>query len=173
MTPEKRRHYWMEATEERDRRDFVAWLESRDHVENVSAREYNADFYIGGLDAHPDAFDDDHLNAIGRSSLSMRQHAVQASHEGLFVTSMNVHLPPTPEELKDDIDATLDLPDGTGVYYGTGALGGMPAPDGVVTPHIADVEDVTFETAREAIEQAIEAYVEVYDEGEHAIKEQP
>lgn len=173
MKDELREHYRMEATEERDERDFKAWLKGQDFITNPSFRDRGTDFCIGDRNVYPTTIRDDELNVIARSSIAMWQSGVSSLHDGLFVTEVKVHLPPAREELRDEIDAALDLPESTGVFYGTGALGGMPAPEGVVTPHIFHKEDMTYDTAREAIQQAIDAYVEVYDEGKKAIKKQP
>lgn len=164
-----------QAWEEHLKQQFVEFLESKDAVQNLSVRDYTADFYLGGIDVYPDSFNDDHLNAIGRSSIAFRQHGVQATHERLFVTEINVHLPPAPERMRKEINKELAMHEveNTAVYWGTGALGGMPAPEGVVTPHIVHTDDVTFSVAQEVVERAVEVFDDVYWGGTHAIKKQP
>lgn len=168
-------HMHGQAWEEHLKARFEKFLIENQALDNVSVRDRHADFYIGGIDVYPDRFNDDHMNVIGRSSVAFHQHGVQATAERRFVTEVNVHLPPAPEGLKQRIKTVLDTNsiDGIGVYWGSGALGGMPAPDGTVTPHIVHTEDVTFETCREAIERAVRAYEHVYENGAHALKRQP
>jgi hypothetical protein len=171
---EARDHIHKEAWEEHLKARFTTWLHDHDTIQNVSVRDKCSDFYVGGRDSYPDRFNDDHLNVVGRSSVAFRQYAVQASAERRFVTEVNVHLPPAPEGLKDRINTILAVEDLNGVaaYWGTGALGGMPAPDGVVTPHVVDTDDITFAVAREAISRAAKAYEHAYEGGAHTIKEQ-
>jgi len=173
LDDEMREYYRTEATEERDKRDFLQFREQQSTITNVSSRDRSIDFRIGERDVWPDYLNDDHLNAIGRSSISTWQSGVTSRHEHLFVTEIKIHLPPARETLRGEIDDSLSLPDGFGVHYGTGALGGMPAPDGVITPHIVDTEDVTFEATKQVVEESIEVYENAYDHGRKAIKEQP
>lgn len=172
MNADERAYYRRKATEERDRCDFVAALEANEHVHDVSERRKAVDFYVGDPRVYPDHFDDDHLNVVGRSSVST--HRLGAIPEGnRFVAELKVHLPPAPEELREPIDDALDLPDGTAVHYGTGALGGMPAPEGVVTPHVLHTENLPFGAAGAVVATVTDAYETVYDAGERAIKTQP
>lgn len=170
---EKLNHIHEEAWEEYERVKLEDFLEEKDGLKNISTSEKWADFYLGGMDVYPDSFNDDHLNVIGRSSVAFHQHAVQPRHEKKFVTEVNIHLPATREEKRDEIKNSLNLPEGMGIHFGTGTLGGMPAPEGVITPHIYSTEDITFKKVREAIEETIGVYEKVYNGGEEAIKQQP
>jgi len=164
-----------EAWREYDKAAFHETLHETDDVTGISELSGLVDFYIGSRDVYPERFEDDHLDVTGRSSVSWSlTGGLQAQNERRFVGEVNIHLPPTHEKRRDDIDSHLDLPANLDVYYGTGALGGMPAPDGVITPHIHDEGDyVTYETVETAIEQAIDVYKTVYESGKHAIKQQP
>lgn len=172
---EKLDYLHSQAWEEHLKQQFVEFLESEEAVQNLSVRDYTTDFYLGGIDIYPDSFNDDHLNVIGRSSVAFRQSGVQATHERLFVTEVNVHLPPAPECMRKEINEELAMHgiENIDVYWGTGALGEMPAPEGVVTPHIVHTDDVTFSVAQEVVQRAVEVFDGVYCSGEHAIKEQP
>lgn len=173
LDPSERKHYRLNAREERDRRDFVEWLEDREHITDVRTRRQAIDFRVGDVDDYPDPFDDDHLNAISGSAVSTHVWGVDKRWNGIRVNELKVHLPAAPEHLRDDVDDALDLPDGTGVHYGTGALGGMPAPDGVITPHVLHTESLTFDTARAAVDVVADVYADVYDAGDRAIQEVP
>lgn len=172
---EARAHIHEGAWEEHLKRQFKHWVEGHDTLQNESVRDRHADFYIGGMDVYPDRFNDDHMNVIGRSSVAFHQHGVQASAERRFVTEVNVHLPPAPEGLKNRIALFFDVDsiENIAVYWGSGALGGMPAPDGTVTPHVVHTDAVTFDTCRTAIERAVRAYHRAYESGAHALKERP
>lgn len=166
-------HYHAEALEERRREQLIDWLENQPHVENVRRASHCIDFKIGGYDIWPRYSNDDHLNAINSSSIANNHFGVETVENNEFVTEVKIHLPPAREELQDDIDAVFDLPDGVAVFHGTTALGGMPAPDGVVTPHVLHTEEVTYDTAQTAIGQALDVFERVYDGGAEAIKEKP
>lgn len=174
LDPGEREHYRLNAREERDRRDFVAWLEAHEHVTDVRPRHHAIDFHVGDqLDDYPDHFDDDHLNVISGSAVATRVWGVDKRWAGIRVNELKVHLPAAPEHLRDAVDDALDLPDGTAVHYGTGALGGMPAPDGVITPHVLHTEALPYDTARAAVDTCADVYADVYDAGARAIKEVP
>lgn len=154
--------------------EVVEWLEDRDNVKFDSLRRGTVDFTIGDiLDDWPDHFDDDHLNAIHRSSVEIASSSREQLKQELFVTSMAMHLPPTHERYKSDIRDKLDLDEQLAVHFGSRALGGMPAPDGVITPHVHVLDATTVESAHDAMKAAVDIFEDVYDEGSEVIKEQP
>lgn len=143
---------------------LIEWLEDREYICDIRVRKRTVDFTIGRMEDWPRYTEDDHVNAIRSSSVSMSLIV----EDGMF-SEAKIHLPPAPEGLKDDIEASLDLPDGFGVHYGTGALGGIPAPDGIVTPHVLLADEVDADGIREAVSEVLQVYVDVYDEGEKVI----
>jgi hypothetical protein len=169
---EKLNHYHEEAWEEWLTQRFGCWLESNDTLDYVSVRKNNADFFIGDKDEYPDTFNDDHLKMISRSSVGYG-HVFSVSDRGEknFVNEINLHLPAAPEEIKSDIDERLGLDsfEEVAVYYGSGALGGMPAPEGLVTPHVVNTENIDFGLTKFLINRCINTYIEVYNEGQIAI----
>lgn len=158
---------------EEDREQFIEQLEEMDHIESVRPYGSGIDFRIGAFEIWPDSFDDDQLRVISSSSIATMTAAVSDYKEFKFVSEANIHLPPAPEELKPDIKDALDVGENLHVYFGTGALGGIPAPDGVITPHIRSSDSVTYDTVMDAVFQAQTAYITIYDGGENAITEKP
>lgn len=159
--------------------EFLEWLESKEHLSDVRARRNShndtiraVDFLIGTFDVWPEYMNDDHLNAIGPSSVSTSS-AVPDIEQERFLDEAKIHLPPTYENLEDDVRRIIDLPDYFGMYLGTGALGGLPAPNGVITPHIVATRSVEFSEVQEVVEKCLDVYREVYDGGEKAIQEKP
>lgn len=166
-------YHHAKAMEEMQRREFEEWLEKQPYLTDIRSRKRSIDFKIGGYDVWPKYSEDNHLNAINSSSVAPNHFGVETIESEKYVSEVKIHLPPAPEELQDDIDAIFDLPDNLCVFHGTTALGGLPAPDGVVTPHVLHTDNVTFDAAQTAVEQALEAYEDVYNGGEKAIQEQP
>lgn len=152
---------------------FVEWLENVEYVDGVRSRNRGIDFTVGSIEIWPDSFDDDHLNSIRSSSVSMHNFTVEGMNGGQFINEAVIHLPPAREELEEDIESELDLGDRFAIHYGTRALGGMPAPNGVVTPHIQTTDAVRFDELQDVVKQVLNVYVEVYQEGAEAIKQQP
>lgn len=148
------------------------YLEAHEHVTNVRGRERNLDFRIG-VGVWPRALRDDHLNTIASSSISLYNFSVSEQKEGRFVDDVVIHLPPAREELQADVEDGFELDDPFVIHFGTRALGGVPAPDGVITPHVQITESVTLREVRTVVEQALEVYETVYETGERAIKRQP
>lgn len=182
FTNEVREHYHMKALCEYRLQQLTEWLEGRENVTNVRQWNDNVDFTIGAyLEDWPEYGNDDHLRAIRGSSVETAYGPAWSDrweHEK-FVIGGNAHLPPTDEYRQDVIEDRVDLPEGFFMHFGTtdelAGFGGVnPAPDGVITPHIHVVDDVTFEAVRSVIEQAIEVFEgSVYNEGDNVLKEQP
>lgn len=161
----------LDEREEEHRTEFVEFLESCEHIENISGLDRNIDFLIGEKEVWPNHLrENDQIRTITRSSIALWQSGVKALHEARFVTDVKLHLPPAPESLRDEIDAAFDLPEGFYVHHGSTALGGLPAPEGYVTPHVLVEGDHTFLATEIAVRQAVDVYVDVYDGGEKAIK---
>jgi len=152
------------------RDELFEWLETHEHLSDIRRRDDGIDFTIGAVDEWPEYGNDDHLNTVRSSSVSL---GLVRDDAAPFET-VKLHLPPAREALRDPIDDHLDLPDGVGVHYGTGMLGGVaPAPDGIVTPHIVTAEPLTVDTAKATVQTAVDVYLEVYGAGEAVIQAPP
>ena len=166
---EKLAYYHGQALEELQTRRFVDFLEDEECVTEVDTRKRTTDFLIGDRDVYPDPFKDDHIKSISKSSVRYAQHGVRSRDRQRFVTDVNVHLPPAPEELEEEIEEFLSLEDydNLDVYHGTG---GISTTDGVMLPHLVGTGDMTFEELQSGVKQFIDTYKEIYDNGERAIK---
>lgn len=162
-----------EEVEKSETKDFLMWLDDKELITMVhdnlkdDGRANNIDFVIG--DEWPDPFDDDHITSLRRSALSFMFASIEDYYHERFITEAVIHLPPAPDELEIE----PELPDCFDIHFGTRALGGMSAPEGVLTPHVQSTRSVTFDEVKEATEEVLEVYRDVYDEGEKVIKEQP
>lgn len=157
---------------------LVDWL--IEQPETYDVRDYSngttVDFTIGDPDLWP-GYSGDGINAVRSSSVSfggLRPHANGKAQKHMPRTGGGIHLPPTHEERYDDIEAGFEMPDGIVIVNGTFQLGSLlPPPDGVATPHIIITEEVDVEVVIDVLVQALDVYDEMYEGGEHAIKEVP
>lgn len=173
---EKLNYYHDKAWEDWHREQLREYLEEEeDVITGTNIADRFTDFYVGDVLVYPERFDDDHMNVVGRSSLAFRTAYLDKRDERKFVSEMNVHLPPAREHLKAEINDVLEVEDfeDVVVYWGSGALGGIPAPDGVITPHVVHTDNLTIPTVIQVLERVVEAYKTVYDNGEKAIKRHP
>ena len=153
---------------QKDRDELASWLKKKRVTTDVRKRDRTIDFTIGELDDWP-SYVDDELNAIRSSSIAV---GFLVQNE-LSFREAKVHLPPAPDQLQDEIDNQIDLPDGVNIFHGSGALGGIPAPDGVITPHIVTTDPIGLETVKNVVGQALSVYKDVYNDGELAIQTKP
>lgn len=167
------------AKEMREKREqlfdkLVEWLESQDNVHSIRDGNYSIDFTIGDvINDWPSNLKDDEIKAIHRSSLSKQSSAIRPTIRGEFIKDIAIHLPPAEEKLKEDIVAELDLGDEFMIHFGSRALGGIAAPDGVLTPHIHLEEATGVTPVQLAVSKALTVYENVYEGGDLAIKKLP
>ena len=155
---------------------FVEWLESKEHVGGVSENRYTIDFPIGDiLEDWPSNMNDGEIRAVHNSSVSKSSSAVRDLMEGNFFSEAVIHLPPAEESLKQDIvDAmALEDDDDFGIHFGSRALGGISAPDGVITPHIHMTEPAGLTPVQLTTSKAISTFEDVYQCGALALKKKP
>jgi hypothetical protein len=171
---EKLDYYHRTALKEKQRRDFHEWLLENSAIDCFESqlREDYSDFTIGDTqEDYPPVQND--LRVISRSSISNTASGLEDLENCRFVSKARLHLPAAPEELKEDIDSVLSLEsfDQFVVYYGSGRLGGMDAPDGVITPHIVlgSNSACSFSLLKLIISRCIEVYEDVYNNGELAL----
>ena len=179
---------------QQDRSELVDYLQEADEITNIRTYSKSVDFTVGEMGEWPDRRNDEHLDVVRPSSVSLqeihtdaeiesavedgmmsRETAEKVKQKSVF-EEMKIHLPPGPEEHRGNINETLELPDGVGVHFATGALGGMPAPDGVVTPHIVEKRGsngVDIDEMKTLIDGIITVYNDIYNNRENIIQQKP
>jgi hypothetical protein len=170
---DKLNHYHDRAKEQYYRENFIQFLLSTPEVCKVHELNTSAvDFYVGDIDAYPDSFNNDHLDVVGRSSISYRQHGVERRDKELYVTEANIHFPPTKKMFREEIADILSFEsDDVTVRFGSQGIRTI-TPEGIITPHVI-ARNVTFDTAEEIVRKAVIVYREVYGHGKNAVKERP
>ncbi|WP_153952925.1 hypothetical protein [Halosegnis longus] len=148
---------------------LIARIRGFGPIESVSKRRKTTDFRIGDIDVWPDYGNDDHINAITNSSISGNESALSKHEESRYVSEISIHLPPAPEEFEAAIEEELYVPEHIMVHHNTGALGGTPSADGIVTPHILTTDSITYQKAGDVVQAAVECYENVYENGDVAI----
>lgn len=176
-------HYHMKALSEKGLVDLRDWLEQHENTTNTHlVNDDTLDFTIGdNLEDWPRYGDDGTIRCISGSSISVAYGPAWSDgfEKGRFVDDGAIHLPPTDEFRKDDIEDRIDLSERFFMHFGTtndlAGFGGInPAPEGIITPHIHVVEDATFAETSDVIEQALAVYESsVYEEGENVLLEKP
>lgn len=171
---EKLNYYHRTALKEKQRRDFHEWLLETPQIDCFESqlREDYTDFTIGDRQEDYPPVEND-LRVISRSSISNTTSTLDDLENSRFVNKARLHLPAAPEELQEEIDSILSLDsfDQFIVYYGSGRLGGMDAPDGVITPHIVlgSNSSCSFSLLKLVISRCVEVYENVYGDGDRSI----
>lgn len=170
---DKLNYYHDEAKEQYYRENFIRFLLSTPEVCNVHEVDTSAvDFYVGDIDAYPDSFNDDHLDVVGRSSISYRQHGVERRDKEQYVTDVTIHLPPTEKMFRGEIAEILSFEsENIAVRFGSQGIRTI-TPEGIITPHVI-ARNVTFDKAEAIVQKAVVVYRAVYNRGENTIKERP
>jgi len=152
---------------QQDRNELFEWIQEQENTSSADLYDRSIDFTVGEMEIWPDRWDDDHLNVIRPSSISL---TLALQEENPF-DDIKIHLPPAEEKLREEIKEHADLPQQFGIHYGTGALGGMPAPEGVITPHVISGGDASLDELKRVVETVLQIYQDVYDNGSKAIQE--
>lgn len=183
MDNEHLNHYHMKALSEKGLVDIRDWLESHDSTTQVRLVNDDAlDFTVGHFTDHwPRYSDNETINTIRGSSIKTAYGPAWSDgfEEGRYVDEGTIHLPPTNEFRKQNIEHRIDISDRFFMHFGTtnelAGFGGVNEhPDGIITPHIHVVDDVTFEELRDVIQQCLDVFESsVYDGGNNVIKQVP
>lgn len=153
--------------------EFVEWLENQEHIGNVSDRMMALDFTIGSrFEDWPSSLDDDELSVIANSSVQKTRSNVRQIMDHKFFKQPVVHLPPIQEEQADEIEEMMNVEEPFFLHFGSRALGGIPAPDGVITPHVQSNDPVTLNMLKLVVSQALDVWIEVYECGDNVVKSQ-
>lgn len=149
---------------QQNRDELFEWLASHPHTSDV--RKFSdgttIDFTIGDMFEWPEYGKDDHINAVRSSSINLGGLSLPRGDE---ISEVKIHLPPASDDLKDAVEAAIDVPESFHLFHGTMYLGVVgPPPDGLITPHLIG-KNTDYETVRTLIEQCLECYAEVYEEG--------
>lgn len=153
---------------EKDRDALKGFLEESKTFKHISEFNQTIDFTVGNRDLWPRSSNDEHLNTICGSSIEFDPYPI----EDTTVKSLRLHLPPTKESLKSEIDNTIIECEAISKYYGTGALGGIPAPEGVIMPHITS-EEISFNSVIKQLKNIENLYKYTYQDGEEILKQKP
>jgi len=152
---------------EKDRDVLKDFLEESKTFKHISEFNQTVDFTVGSRDLWP-SNKDEHLNTICGSSIEFDPYPI----EDTTVKSVRLHLPPTKESLKSEIDSAIIDCEAISKYYGTGALGGIPAPEGVIMPHITS-EEISFNTVVKQLKRIETLYKYTYQGGDEILKQKP
>ena len=152
---------------EKDKHALKFFLGESKTFKHISEFNQTVDFTVGNRDLWP-TNKNEHLNTICGSSIEFDPYPI----EDTTVKSVRIHLPPTKESLKPEIDNTIIECEAISKYYGTGALGGIPAPEGVIMPHITS-EEISFNMIVKQLKR-IEALCKyTYQDGDEILKQKP
>jgi hypothetical protein len=171
---EKLNFFHRTAWKEKKRRDLHNWLLENPRIDCFESqlREDYSDFTIGNKDEdYPPVRND--LRVISRSSFSNKASSLKDVDNLRFVDEVRLHLPAAPEKLQESIDSILSLGsfEMFAVYYGSERLGGISAPEGVITPHVVLKSNYccSFGVLKLIISRCLEVYTKAYQDGELAI----
>lgn len=154
---------------------FTNHLEEIGEAYNIREHNGTVDFTIGNPELWPRYSNDEHIRVIVSSSVDF--DSLLPDERGIASQSMpqmgqNIHLPPSTEEVWEELEEESNFPEEFTLLNGSFELGTLvPPPDGICTPHLMIVEDAEVEETIEAVDEVFRLYEEVYEGGEKIIKE--
>lgn len=178
------------------RDELVDYIHGKNTLNNIRTYSKSIDFTVGDIDVWPERTNEKQLNVVRPSSITLQRttgeteikeaveedviskataEKLKQKDESLF-DEIKIHLPPTEESRKKSLVEVLELPNGIGVFFGSTGLGGMPAPEGVITPHIIDEDNtskIDVDSMKTLIDSIITAYSDVYNDGENVLLSKP